>query len=82
MVTILQKVTTFPIEMIELQDFLSIPGQTIRNYYANPTKQIGPITEDEMAILKGSPQTNSTPTAPPTNDKNKIKNRFIVYNSI
>lgn len=82
MVTILQKVTTFPIEMLDLQPmekpFLDICGEDIHKYYSNsvPNSTNGPITEQAMKDLLQLSDKSNTPSI------KKTKQRFIVFNAL
>jgi len=88
MINVLQKVTTFPLEMIQFPEIMSeasladYSNNAIHNYYTNPTTRThindkGPLTDDQIKSLN--------PSIDPTVSKEKImqyKKRFIVYNAI
>jgi hypothetical protein len=82
MVTILQKVTTFPIEMLDLQPnnepFLSVSGDDVHKYYTNPIPNLnnGPITDEQMKQMLINPDKKNTP------QNIRIKQRFIVFNAL
>ena len=49
MINVLQKVTTFPIELMDLPNFLDIPGQDIHNFYSKNGKNTnGSLTDVEL----------------------------------
>ena len=71
MINVLQKVTTFPIELMDLPIFLDISGQDIHNYYSkNGKNPNGTITDDEILSVD------------PNKDWDNITKRFILYNAI
>lgn len=74
MVTILQKVTTFPLEMIDktILTFLDISGQDIQNYYIKPsgTHPNGPV-KDYTQFKTSSKE-----------DKLLFKKKMIVYDAL
>lgn len=82
MINVLQKVTTFPLEMIQFPEIMSdlslvdYSSNAIHSYYTNPTKIVnnnGPLTDEQIKSL--TPTTNR-----PIIDQ--YKKRFIVYNAI
>lgn len=79
MINVLQKVTTFPIELIDLpiiSSVCNIPSNDIHKYYST-LLQIsvkGPLIESELNEIKTTPEAYK-------NDM-KIKQRFITYNAI
>lgn len=75
MVNVLQKVTTFPIELsiTSIEPICGISGEAANEYYINPTPGKGRLEETDLNIIKV------------LNNKielEKYKKRFIVYNAI
>lgn len=78
MINVLQKVTTFPIELIDFKGICDISSVDVHNYYSTLlTNQSNipinkkPVSEEELNSIKGQKNIDSS-----------IKNRFIGYNAI
>ena len=83
MINVLQKVTTFPIELIDFKRICDISSVDVHNYYSTLLKDQSsipndkkPLTETEINTIKGNPGTyNGTSGLP-------LKKRFIGYTAI
>ena len=85
MINVLQKVTTFPLEMIQFPEIMSdsslrdYSNNAIHNYYTNPIPNTnnGPLTDVEIKSLNTTVNPNVTKAT-----IDQYKKRFIVYNAI
>ena len=91
MIEVLQKVTTFPLELITLPEIKTIytDGELIHKYYSDTIKQNinGSVSEKELSDMYIPPDPLIGPAKPVASKFTKeqiteIKKRFITYNAI
>ena len=83
MINVLQKVTTFPIELIDFKPICDISSVDVHNYYSTLLKDQSaipnnkkPLTETEINTIKANPPLYNGPPGAP------FKKRFIGYTAI